>query len=236
MDSIKEILPHGELNQITDKLWTLEGTLPHGNPLPRTMTIYKMKDGNIWIHSAIAIEDSALEKLKALGVPKYLVVPNTMHRLDASFYKEKFPNILVVCPKAAIEEVEKEVHVDLSCEEAFAYNSEIKAVNIPGAKSIELAYELKLSQRTKAFIFNDLIVNQDEVQGWKGFILKHVGRIGFFRTPPITKMILLENKKIFKDWLYRLSEREDIKVITVAHGNAVTDQIQSLLRRASAQI
>lgn len=228
------ILAHSDLIPIDEKLWIVKGELPHHNPLPRTMTVYKMRDGGLWIHSAIALNDETQNKLEELGTPKYLVVPNTMHRLDAALYKRTYPHILVVCPLAAIEKVQQEVPVDLSCEEAFA-QTEIKVVKIPGAKDIELAYEISLSYG-QALIMTDLLVNVPEVPGLGGVLLKLIGRIGFFRTPPLTKILLLQKREAFKNWLLYLSQRNDLKIITMAHGQPLTRNISHLLKQAAAQV
>jgi hypothetical protein len=234
MERDKKIQRHGDFQQLAENLWTLEGELPHG-PLPRTMTVYRMKDGGLWIHSAIALEDEYLRKLEQLGKPAYLVVPNTMHRMDAGFYKEAFPQIKVVCPEGAREKVEKEVRVDATCEVAFA-NSEIRVDVMPGVRSIELAYELPLTSGKKAMVFNDVIANVPELKGVGGFILKVMGRIGFFRTPPITKLILLNDRSDFKVWLQQQSQRRDIDVVTVSHGQSVQTQIPQLFKRAASMM
>lgn len=232
MERNKKILPHGDFEQLSENLWTLEGALPHG-PLPRTMTVYRMKDGGLWIHSAIAVEPEYLRKLESFGKPSYLVVPNTMHRLDAGFYKEAYPDLKVVCPAGAREKVEKEV--DDTCENAFA-KTDVRADVLPGVKSIELAYELPLPDGKRAMVFNDVIANVPSLKGLGGLLLKAMGRIGFFRTPPITKLILLESREDFKSWLLQQSQRRDISVITVSHGQSVRNQIPQLFRRAATMM
>jgi hypothetical protein len=231
MDSHEKILPHGDFKEIDDRLWTLDGELPH-TTLPRTMTVFKMDDGGLWIHSAIALNEETQKKLESFGRPKFLVVPNTMHRLDAPHYKNIYPSIQVVCPQAAIEKVQEKVLVDDTCENAFR-GSEIKVHSVPGVKPIELAYELPLAHGGKGLVINDLIVNVPELKGVSGWALKILGRIGFFRTPPMTKLILLENKEKFKNWLLKQSQRKDIRIITLAHGRSITEKTSELLMRAA---
>lgn len=230
----EEILPHGDFKQLDESLWVLEGKLPYYNPLPRTMTVYRMKDKGLWIHSAIALNEETFKKLESFGTPKYVVVPNSMHRLDAHFYKERYPNIQVVCPEAALKKVEEAIHVDKTCEEAFAKN-EIEVLAIPGVKDVELAFELPLTFG-KALIMTDLLVNVPKVNGLGGFLLKALGRIGYFRTPPLTKLIFVEKKNEFKKWLLELSQDTDLRIITVAHGRPVLNGVSALLKKAAAQI
>ena len=231
----KEILPHGEFKQLDQNLWVLNGTLPHHMPLPRSMTVFRMKDGGLWIHSAIALSESTQAKLESFGKPKYLVVPSTMHRLDAPVYKATYPSIQVVCPEAAIKKVSEKVPVDASCENAFQ-GSEIKVHVIPGAKPIELAYEVPLASGGSALVFNDLLVNVEETKGLMGKFLKLIGRTGSFRSPPSNKIVLLDDRQLFGDWLKQLSKRSDIKIVTVAHGEPVTQRAPQRLGEAAMQV
>jgi hypothetical protein len=236
MQADHDILPHGDFKQVDERLWTLDGELPHHSPLTRSMTVYKMKDGGLWIHSAIALNDETQKKLESLGHPTYLVVPNTMHRMDAAVYKKSYPDLKVFCPRAAISKVEEVVKVDDACENFFI-TGEIEALSIDGAKPIELAYELDLGKgKGKALVMCDLLVNVTDVRGVGGLLLKLTGRVGFFRTPPLTKLILLKQRKAFKNWLWKQSNKLDLKVITVSHGKAIRGNIRGLLRQAASEV
>lgn len=233
--SESQVLPHGDFKQLDENLWILEGTLPHHMPLPRTMTVFRMKDGGLWIHSAIALNKVARAKLESFGKPTILVVPSTMHRLDAPVYKNLYPSITVVCPEAARQKVREKVPVDDSCEKAFQ-NSEIVAHLIPGAKPIEMAYELPLAGGGKALVFNDLLVNVTDSKGLLGGFMKLIGRVGAFRSPPSNKLLLLDDRKKFRLWLEKQSLRSDVQLVTVSHGDAVTQQIPQRLAEAARQV
>jgi hypothetical protein len=235
MKTEKEILPHGDFRQLDENLWVLDGTLPHHMPLPRSMTVFRMRDGGLWIHSAIALDEPTQRKMESFGKPKYLVVPNTMHRMDAPVYKATYPSITVVCPEGAIKKVSEKVPVDASCENAFQ-GSEVIVHTVPGAKPIELAYELPLASGGSALIFNDLLVNVTETPGVLGKFLKLIGRVGSFRSPPSNKMLLLNDRKAFQGWLKSQSLRPEIKIITVAHGEPVTQRAPQRLGEAALQV
>lgn len=235
MKDKKDLLPHGPFKQLDQNLWVVEGELPHHMPLPRSMTVFRLCDGSLFIHSAIALDDAGQKKLESLGTPKYLVVPSTMHRLDAPAYKETYPDIKVLAPRAAIEKVNEKVQVDEACETAFE-NTEITVHVMPGAKPIELAYELPLAQGGKALVFNDLLVNVTEAPGILGGLMKLIGRIGSFRSPPSNKLLLIDDRKKFQAWLKAQSLRPEIKIITVAHGEPVTQKAPQRLGEAALQV
>ncbi len=232
---MKTELKHGDFKQLDKNLWILEGELPLHLPLPRTMTVFRMDDGGLWIHSAIALDDRRQRELESFGRPAYLVVPSTMHRLDAPVYKQTYPAIRVVCPEAAKEKVEQKVHVDNSCENEFR-DSQVVVHKMPGAKPIELSYELPLASGGKAVVFNDLLVNVTQLNGLLGKLMMLVGRVGFFRSPPSNKFLLIDDRTKFKQWLEAQAQRNDLKIITVAHGAPLTEQIPHALAEAARQV
>ena len=76
------VLPHGPLERLAENLWWVQGSL-RGMSLKRVMTVARRTDGELVIHSAIAMTEDAMRELEALGEPAFLVVPNRGHRLDA---------------------------------------------------------------------------------------------------------------------------------------------------------
>ncbi len=48
------------------------------------MVIYRMKNGGLWIHSCIAVNEQSLHAILELGNPEILVIPNGFHRIDCS--------------------------------------------------------------------------------------------------------------------------------------------------------
>ncbi|HET6581795.1 MAG TPA: hypothetical protein VFG69_00085, partial [Nannocystaceae bacterium] len=98
IDDEWRVLEHGPIERLADNLWRVRGALP-GMSLRRTMTIVRRRSGNLLIHSAIALNETAMRELEALGPPTELVVPNRGHRLDAPAYKKRYPNLRVYTPR-----------------------------------------------------------------------------------------------------------------------------------------
>lgn len=62
------------------------------------MVLYCLPNSALLIHSPIALNESEMNKLETLGTPSILIVPNRIHRLDAAVYKQRYPQIRIVCP------------------------------------------------------------------------------------------------------------------------------------------
>ena len=195
------------------------------------MILYRMKNGELLLNSVIKMNEENLEKLEQLGNPSLMIVPNRFHRLDAAFYKKRYPHIRVLTPRKALPFVEKKVPVDETCESFFP-TSEVKALAPRGTKSFELCYELKLSEG-KALVVADLFMNLPKIPGFSGLLFKLIGSTGYFGMTPLSKLVHLKNKNFLKDWLTETSQRKDIKVITTAHGKAITKNCSEALEKAA---
>lgn len=227
---MENVLPHSSLEQLAPNLWILEGTLPHGIPLPRNMVIFRTQEGKLWVHSPVAVDDKTKKEIDALGEVAWIVVPNDMHRLDAPTWKESYQQARVICPKAARKKVAKKVSVDGISEEEFI-KGEIKAYPMVGATRDELSYEVELEEG-RALVVNDLLVNVEKLPGILGKVFKLMGRIGRFRVPTPQTFLFLHQKKLFKAWLEKMAKR-NYSIVTVSHGKPITKDVSGWFMRAA---
>src|SRR4051812_21564860 len=109
-DNARKILAHGDFEELAPGVWMVTGSLPF--PLKRNMTVVRLPDGTLLLHSVIAMSDEVMAKLDTLGKPSVLIVPGSGHRMDVQFYKQRYPQIRVVAPAAARAAVEKVIKLD----------------------------------------------------------------------------------------------------------------------------
>src|SRR5690606_15472141 len=106
------VLPHGSLEHLSPNILRVEGTLESGPPIKRVMTVARMSTGGVVVHSAIALEDSAMAELDAFGQVAFILVPNQWHRLDAPRYAQRYPDAKVLCPTGSRKKIEEVCRVD----------------------------------------------------------------------------------------------------------------------------
>ncbi len=58
------VLRHGPIERLEPNLWSVTGTLP-GMSLKRVMTLVRLGDGRIVIHSAVALDEPVLRRVAA---------------------------------------------------------------------------------------------------------------------------------------------------------------------------
>lgn len=239
------VLSHGAIEELAPNLWHITGTLPSYTMVPREMVLYKLTDGNLLIHSAIALNEPEMLKLESLGKPKILIVPNRIHRLDAALYKQRYPQLIVVCPAAAKPYVEQEVIVDGIAEEILpAYG--ITCHEPAGIRPQELVYELPLPAG-KALIFTDILFNLNKsyfqqnlptgnfVFQWLG--TSAIGSSGFFGITGLGRQFFMTDRHAYRQWLESLADRiPNLQVISVAHGNPIVADCDDRLREAAARL
>jgi hypothetical protein len=233
------VLPHGSIEELAPQLWHVTGILPGVVP-PREMVLYRLPNSTLLIHSAIALNEAEMQKLEALGTPAILIVPNRIHRLDAAVYKQRYPQLTIVCPAAAKPYVEAVVAVDGTAEEVLpAYG--IVCHQPAGVYEQELVYELPLLAG-KALVFTDILFNltPDYLQGTipeRGSLFGWLGASGFFGMTRFGRWFFLEDRATYQAWLTSLADGiPALRVISVAHGSPITDNCAQHLRQAAARL
>ena len=78
---------------VPDQIWHAQQALSFG-PLSLTtrMTVVRLRDGSLWVHSPISPAPSLLGQLAALGTIRYVVAPNKSHHLFFLPFLEAHPS------------------------------------------------------------------------------------------------------------------------------------------------
>lgn len=228
------VLPHGSLTKVASDLWVLTGTLPR-SPLPRNMVIWRARGGGLVIHSAIAVDQPTLASILDLGDPEVMIVPNGLHRLDATVFKHRFPSMKVVAPEVSLLKVREKVPVYASSEE-FLPKLGIEVLPISGLRPFELCYRIPLVDGGHALVLTDALFNLPRLPGVGGAILGVMGSAGFFGMTRIGRMMLLRDKIQFKAWLRNQAAFDDLRAILVAHGDWILDDCQRKLIAAAERL
>src|SRR5262245_12379954 len=161
-------LPHDPIEKHGDNLWSVTGTMP--NPkISRRMVVGRLGNGGLVIHNAIALDDASMKELEAFGEPAYLLVPNGFHRQDAFIFKQRYPKLRVLCPRAATKGVSAVVPVDGSYDE-LPPDPRVKLAHLRGMKEREGVLFVQSDTGSSA-TFCDVVMNIEPRSGLMGFAL-----------------------------------------------------------------
>jgi hypothetical protein len=224
---------HGPIEKLSENVWRVSGALPRMS-LRRTMTVVRLGDGRLVIHSAITLDEPSLRELEGWGKPAFLIVPSGYHRLDAAAYKARYPSLRVLAPKNAHARVAEVVAVDGSYED-FPADDAVKLVPIAGISDVEGAMIVRSADGV-TIVLNDVVFNMDKKRdpmGW--FITTLLGSAPGPRVSRLFRMMAVKDKQALRADLERLATTPELVRLIVAHEKVATgpDAAAALQRAAT---
>lgn len=227
-----------------DRLWHVTATFQGNGPPMRRMIIYKPnKTQSLLLVSPTAVPEAIMQQIEALGSIDYLIIPNAYHRADAAVYHKRYPKAKVATlPDWVRTKVSEVVPVDMDVRElATTFSGSVKVRRIEGmgdpAKEegdFEYAYEFRLCDESSwAFCVTDALFNfQDKstanwIFGTRGIVQPNgcctpiMGRISKF---------MAFDKKLVKEFYQGLAQRDDLKMILMAHGDVFVGDTKKAFR------
>jgi len=227
-----KVLPHRPIEKLDDRVWRIEGDL-EGMPLKRVMTVARRGDGGLVIHNAMALEDGAMNEIETWGRPAVLVVPNGYHRLDARVFKDRYPELRVLCPRGARAKVSEVVPVDGGYED-LPPDDHVSLVTLDGTKDAEGAMIVRGASGA-TLVLNDTLFNMPHQAGFSGFVLRHLTRSsGGPAISRVTRWFIVKDGKAFAAHLTKLADTKDLVRIVVSHHETISEAPAEILRRLAA--
>ncbi len=132
-------------------------------PLPFTtrMTVVRLTNGDLFLHSPIKFDDRLANELQGLGTPRHLVSPNQFHYAHIGEWAEAFPEAIAwasprVRERARARHIDIEFTRDLDAIPPEEWRREIDQTLFPGGYFKEFIFFHKAS---KTLILTDTIIN-----------------------------------------------------------------------------
>lgn len=223
------VLEHGPVEKHSDRIWSVSGKMPGGSQ--RLMAVVKLSGERLLIHNAIALRDSEMAELERWGKPAYLLVPNGFHRQDAYIFKQRYPELCVLCPRGATAKVAKEVPVDGSYEQDLG-DSSVRLFHWRGSQEREGAVLVREADRC-SLIVNDMLLNMPRLGGMMGVLL---GPTGVVSVPRITRWMVVKDRAALQQHLLELSRTPGLGRILVGHGQPIESGAADTLKDAAARL
>ena len=175
------VLPHKPLEKHADNFWTVSGKL---KTTTRVMCLAKLSDARVVVHNAIALEEPAMREIEAWGKPSFLIVPGGFHRQDAFIFKQRYPDIKVLCPTGAKKNVEKAVPVE-GYFDALPPDPKVQLIEMESMKRME-GYMRVVSDNGTSLVVNDAIAN---IPSGNLFTRLMMGPIGQPSVPRVMRLL-----------------------------------------------
>ena len=221
------------LRELAPDLWVTERPLRFGGVEVGTrMSVIRLRDGGLFLHSPVPIDPEVRRGLDALGPVRFAVAPNRFHHLYIAEYPLLYPEMkLFAAP--GLEQKRKDIAWEgiLDDHAPPAWAGEIDQLFFSG---YPLANEVAFFHPTsRTLLLTDLAVNfrKDSPALTRIFfwLLRAYGRFG----PSVLERLLIRDRPAARACLNRILEWDFDRVI-VAHGQVLTSGGREALRSGYA--
>jgi hypothetical protein len=215
-------------------LWTSWRPLPFfGIELGTRMTVCRLSDGALFVHSPIAPDAQLLAALHALGPVQHVVAPNKLHHLQVAAFTAEFPDAFVyVSPGLPARRPELRFDVVLGDEARPGWARDLDQCAVRGDFFVDEVVFLHRASGT--LILTDLCV---EVSKESPLLSRIAARIaGVYERHGVPRAMKWDLRRD-EPALRRAVERVlawDFDRMIVAHGRLVESGAKKLFERAYA--
>ncbi|HEX2811208.1 MAG TPA: DUF4336 domain-containing protein [Sphingopyxis sp.] len=159
--------PYAPLNvpkSFGENIWIVDGPEirmdygPASIPFPTRMTLVRLGDGRLWVHSPVAPDAALFDAVDGLGEVAWLVAPNSLHYWFVADWQQRYPQAKTAAVPGLAEKAKRTFRTDVVLDGAGAPwpREEIDVVLVPGTAVSEAVFFHRASGTA---ILTDLIEN-----------------------------------------------------------------------------
>ena len=222
-----------EPRAIADDVWVVHRALRFfGVEVGTRMTIVRLADGGLWLHSPVEIDDALAAWLQTHGPVRHIVAPNKLHHLFAGDAKGRFLDAqLHLAPGLAAKRPDLE-GAELVPDAVPPWGDEIAVHRIGGLRVLGEVVFFHIASRT--LIVSDLAFNIGPSAPWGtrqfGRVTGTYGKLG---CPLDMRLFFIADRDVFAASLDEI-RRWPFERIVLAHGDLVVDDARAAFDRAFA--
>jgi len=207
---VRKYSPLNSLKKIADNLWIVDGEEVLMDfkffkvPFSTRMTVIRLQNGGLWVHSPTKPNDNLLLEIKRLGEVKHLIAPNVLHYSYIDEWHQLFPEAKVWLASGAFEG-------SFYVKEVVFFHNE--------SSTLILTDLIENIETENVSIFEKLLFKIGDNHYPNG------------KTPRDLRMTFLFSKKqALKS--YRIVKKWEPKNIIISHGPCIVGQAKEMLNQA----
>ena len=233
--------PINTLKPVAPDVWIVDGPVIgmayFGFRIPFTtrMTVVRLSDGSLWLHSPTPAEPALCEAIDALGPVRFLIAPNKIHYWWIGNWKSRYPEATTwAAPGVAAHAAERFAgfHHELDATAPETWRGEIDQVAVPGDYLTEIDF---LHRPSRTLILTDFIENFEpgKVTCWRWRLLMKVGGVSDpdGKMPYDLRTTFLRHREAFKAAVETMLAWHPERIL-LAHGRWYANNAEAELRRA----
>ena len=192
------------------------------------MTIIRLESGDLLLYSVVAMDETGMFALEQLGKPKYMLIPHPWHIMDAAFYKERYPDLVVIAANDAQEVLVGHLKVDGPPETLLP--SGLRHHTARGSRFQETILDVD-TNGGRALFFTDLFASNAPDSN---FLIRLLGPPGGTGTPRLVKFRQVLDKPTLGEFFKELAELPEVQIVAGCHGPAITSNCGAVLRETAS--
>jgi len=217
------------LRQLDTNLWVLDKPfhIP-GAELGVRMTVVRLKNGDLWVHSPVRTNPEERAAIDQLGRVAHIVAPSKVHHLFAPELKSCYPEArLYVAPGLAQKNRALLNSEPLTDRPPTAWGGEFEQVQLAGAPSVNETVFL----HSRTLIVTDLVFNYVDAEGFgTRLFLRLDGALGGLKVSRIMRLVL-RDKAAARASIERMLAWDFDRII-VSHGEVLQSGGHEALKQA----
>jgi hypothetical protein len=219
------------MHQIDSDLWVVERPLRFigGVELGTRMSVVRLRDGSLFLHSPVRLDDRLRGELGQLGQVRHVVAPNRFHHLYIGDYRQAFPEAqLHAAPGLAEKRPDLRFDTVLTPDAPVPWEDELGQEFFAG---LPVMNEIVFCHRASRTLFLcDLAFHFGPEAPWlTRLCFRLVGAYGRFG-PSVVEKLLVRDRAAARESLERILAWDFDRVV-VAHGRILQSGGREALRQ-----
>jgi hypothetical protein len=241
MDCLAPYEPINELKPVADDVWIVDGPvigmfyLGLRVPFTTRMTIVRLADQTLWVHSPTPLDAKLSAAVDSLGPVRFLVAPNKLHYWWIGEWKDRYPDSLICAAPGVATYGRKRIggiDRELGPEPPPGWAGQIDQVAVIGDFLTEIDF---FHRASRTLILTDLIENFEptHVKCWHWRALMKLGGVADpdGKMPYDLRATFLRHKPGFRAAVEQMLVWNPQRII-FAHGRWYEGDAENELRRA----
>lgn len=225
-------MQQGDLLPLAQGLWIVAQPFRLlGAELGNRMTIIRLSDGGLLLHSPVAANAALLEAVAQCGPVRFIIIPNRFHGLHVNDWLEAFPAARFLAVDG-VRSTSKHKSERLTLDSMRSCQPDIETLAVGGMS--KLNEFLFFHPPSQTLIMTDLCFNiGTEISAWSKLFFKLNGAYATFGPSRLMKS-MIDDKSELAISIKTLLEW-DFKRVIVSHGQIVEQNARQLVKDAFAE-
>ncbi|MFY0528297.1 DUF4336 domain-containing protein [Archangium gephyra] len=219
------------MRPLSDDLFVLDVPFRIGPmALGGRMTVIRLPDGGLWLHSPVKLDAAVRGAVEALGPVRFLVAPNTMHHLSLGDWAAAYPSAKVLAP-AGLREKRPDLRIGVELSDVMDVGQS-PAIELLLAQGLSRLEEFVFFHRpSRTLLLTDLAFNIHESPSWlTRTYLKLNGVYGKLGATWVVKS-MTKDKAALRAWRERVLGW-DFERVVPCHGEVLEKGGKEAMREA----